>query len=355
MGIQGISVLVAPLVFSHFADKSRGGPHSIIFISVLIVAASFVALSLFNGFITLAIILFTFGVFFTPLFSLFDGLALSMGENQNKKTPFAHERVWGSIGFVVSAFLFSWLVEYASLSYRFLMALAAGCSVVLALYFYIKKDVLHYPKAQLSQSRLPSKEAVRQLLKPAVSFFVLATFCIACAMSSFYIFFPLYLEQLNISKRYIGPIINIGVIAETLLFFCAPWLKRTIGVPWLLVIGTISVTLRLLLLAYTHSVPVTIISQVFHAPIILVLSLLASEYLNKVAEARYRYSILGIQQLLSGGIARFVGGVGFGYAAVVLQNFIDMPEISLVFLCSGVVGILGIVFSFYFKSKAATQ
>lgn len=315
LGAYGLAVLVMPAVVAHIADRHVRN-------RVLIgwcFAMSSVGLLAVSGAERFEAVLVMFSLFslaITPLFMLIDGLTFSAMHQQTRNgvRPEAYHRIriWGSVGFMLPA-----LVVFVAMRYLGATALsavltgAAAAAVAAALSVTLPgTDV----PAEQRRGRLPSGDAWKALLRPNVLALVGPLALGFVAISIFYAFYSLYLEELGIGKEWIGLISNIGVGAEVLLMlFSAPILVK-FGLRGVMVIGAVCLVLRMVLLAGVPTPTVAIASQLLHAPIVLWLYLVPPMYLNLQAEPSYRNSMQSLYSVLCFGVARWVGSVLGGHA-----------------------------------------
>lgn len=316
-GVYGLSVLVAPPIFTSLADRSLSG-RTIVVLASLLACAALVGLGLARSFLGVLPFAFAFSLFYTPLFALLDGLAFSAiaAAPPGTAPPYERLRVWGSLGFMLPAFalLLAFLPGAAPAGDA-----AAGRAAILA-------AAISAGLAALAGLRLPDFPpaaraaglsvfaAWHALGGASTRVLLVALGLLFAAISVFYAFYGRLLVGAGIDPAWVGLAVNLGVLAELPLVFAAGALLRRFSVRAILLFGAACLTLRMVLLAGDDP-RLFIASQVLHGPAVLALYLIPPMILNHKAEPALRNSVQGLYAMLCFGVARLVGSVAGGYAA----------------------------------------
>lgn len=313
-GVYGLSVLVAPPLFTSLADRSLSG-RTIVVLASILTCASLVGLALADSFLAVLPFAFAFSLFYTPLFSLLDGLAFSAiaaaeQSGSAKPPPYQHLRVWGSLGFMLPAFVLFFALSRSIADGRAAIlaaAISAGIAAIAGIFLPSFPPVTREPG-------LSSFSAWRALRGASTRALLAALGLLFAAISIFYAFYGRLLVAVGIDPAWVGFTVNLGVLAEIPLVFAAGALLRRWSVRALLLFGAASLTLRMVLLASDDPI-VVVASQILHGPAVLALYLLPPMILNHKAEPALRNGVQGLYAMLCFGVARLLGSVAGGYAA----------------------------------------
>jgi PPP family 3-phenylpropionic acid transporter len=317
IGAQSFSILLTPIVFAHFADTTSQSIRTLFLVSFTLTATMATALCFQQHFWPALLIALSYGMFLYPLFSLLDGLALSLVSSQETALvggshpggAFSKVRFWGTVGFLTPSILLAPFEAAFNLSASVPLLTGAGMAAFAAL--AIGTGLISFPPGLAPPKRdsIPLLEAVKAGLRPPIIWVLLTNFLSGLAMASYYGFFPLRLQQIGAPAYSIGLIYNIGVVIEAALLWHGPSLMARFGVARLFLWGTIACLARFATLFLSDSLWVVSLSQVLHAPIILAVAVMSGTLLNTLGQDRYRYSLLSLNQLISFGLARLIGNM----------------------------------------------
>ena len=316
VGVYGFAVLVMPAIVAAVADRWMSN-RTLIGISYLLSLLLLVGVATSDTFLALLVFSMFFSMAYTPLFALTDGMAFAamhdVEESGRQPPPYHRLRIWGSIGFIVPSLALFALMRYSGASSRVAIVTAAVASGV-ALLATPLLPLTRRAAAEVRQ-KMPTIEAWRALITRPVIHLVGPLFLMFVAISLFYVFYTIYLRNLGIAGEWLGLIVNIGVVAEVAMMLFSGRLLQWFGVKGLMVLGAVSMALRLGLIAAVPTVPVALATQLLHAPIVLALYVVPPMYLNLKATRSYRNSMQGAYGALCFGVARLAGSIAGGYVA----------------------------------------
>lgn len=324
-GIYGLSVLIAPPILTSLADRRLSG-RTIIACAYVLACLGLLALALVDTFLAVLPLAFVFSLVYTPLFALLDGLTFSAIAASERPPPYDRLRVWGSVGFMVPAFVLFFAL-HAGVAGRTAIVAAAVAAGLGALASPLLPD---FPPAARA-SELPRFAAWQALRGASTRALLIPTGLLFAAISVFYAFYGRLLVSVGVDPAWVGLVMNIGVLAELPLLFAAGALLRRCSVRAILLTAAACLVARMALLASADPL-VAVATQVLHGPIVLGLYLLPPMILNLKAEPRLRNAVQGLYAMLCFGLARLVGSVLGGYAAeIALQwAFVLGAALSLV-------------------------
>ncbi len=318
----GVAVIVFPPLVTYLADNCISGQRLITWAYALS-SVALAALALVDDFAGAMVLSLVFGLVYTPLFALLDGLSFTamaeMTARGEKPPSYDKLRVWGSLGFMVPA-----LVLYAQMATgeangraaivvaAIAAAIGAVCSIWLPRLPPSKRAVEVVGMTELptaSAWRVLSQNPTRALEGPLILLFA--------AIAIFYGFYARLVLDVGIDPGYVGVVVNIGVIAELPFMFAASWLLRRFSQQSLLIFGAVCLAIRMTLLASILHPVVTIATQLLHGPVIVALYLIPPMFLDAKAPPQVRNHVQGLHAMLCFGVARVLGSVAGGYAAEV--------------------------------------
>jgi PPP family 3-phenylpropionic acid transporter len=246
--------LVAPYIWGWLADVTRRSMLIIRIASVLaLLSFALVYVNTELWWLAMAMLLFSF--FWNATLPQFEAMTLNhLGDAVHR---YSNVRLWGSLGFIVSAVVLgdalqSHSVELIPLMTLLLFAAIAVCS-------FIVPEKLNMPHADHS----PIWRVIRQ---PRVMAFFVVCFLMLCSHGPYYTFYTIYLEEHGYSSRVIGLLWAIGVLAEVVMFLLMYRLLPRYGVRKLLIITLLLTSLRWLLIGfYVENLALLFIAQLGHA------------------------------------------------------------------------------------------
>lgn len=211
-----------------------------------------------QGYILLLIITAAFNFFFPMLMPALDATASALTQHHGLK--YAKARSYGSIGFICSVLIISMLSgAFGDALFLF------GMIAVLATF-----TALAWTQAPQSVTLAPVKGAARGSFRKLFTIkgfgmTLLLAVLLQGAHAAYYNYGYLYLQELDVSKYYIGMIINVSVILEIVLFTYADKLFKRWTPGMMFALAAAGSTTRWLLIFLFPSVEVFIASQLFHS------------------------------------------------------------------------------------------
>lgn len=352
----GVSALIPPFLIAHLVDTKLAFERVLpwlLFASTCAIPCWFLANSALAGFIVTVLF---FSCFF-PTISLLDTYTLIYIRRHSErgvsdtavradKIPpapapsisFTSIRVWGSVGFVVPSVALLILQTFVPISGSVVFGLATlSCLVSLLI-------ARHLPRNGTTAAPVgvPSLEALRSAIRPPLRRFFASTSVAGLALAIFYIIFPRYLQELGCSTVTVGLIINLGVVAEILFMPRAAKLIQRFSAERVIAFGILAQVLRLTLLSVFPSLPVAIIAQLLHAPMIIGYFVAAPLFLQSHASEHARFSLQSIYIVLMLGMARLCGPMLFSLLLAWRDTDSGSGILMGMFLCAGL-SLLGLL------------
>ena len=236
-------------------------------------------------------------------------------------------RVWGSVGFIVTVVVFGFWFERRGLD-----GFAPGAvALLLALVVACMRLPAEAPLLQ-EQHAAPSLRPV--LAQPAVRWFFVSAFFMILAHIGLYTFFSLHLDALGYSKRIVGVLWAISVIAEIGWFLWqGRWLGRWPLTTWLAFACAVAALRFGATAAFGSSLAVLVVAQAAHAVTFAAHHTVCIALLNRHFPGRLRGRGQALYTVLGYGIPGVFGGVAGGALS-------DVAGFAAVFWAAGAAGLV---------------
>lgn len=177
-----------------------------------------------------------------------------------RKHDYGRVRLWGSLGFILLAVGYGWLLQHGD---------APDLPWVMGAGIVATALITHALPAQkrLDTDPPPSQAGLWELLRrPGVRPFIAIVMLTQISFGSYYLFFTLQLERHGHSTDVVGQLWGLGVVAEIVLFMYAGSLLRRVSAQRTLQIALAVTALRWLSIALLpQSLTLMLLVQVAHA------------------------------------------------------------------------------------------
>jgi PPP family 3-phenylpropionic acid transporter len=226
-------------------------------------------------------------------------------------------RMWGSVGFIVSATAFGALLEGFGIGI-FPWFVAAMNALMLA-------AALRLPATREEAVHGEPAPAVLPLLRrPEVAWFFASIFFTVLAHTSLYAFFSLYLVHLGYGKAAVGGLWAVSVLVEIVFFWKqGAWLPRLALYRWLEVVAGVTALRFIATAAWGAWAPVLLLVQATHAITFAAHHSACIALVHRLFPGRLRGRGQALYTTLGYGLSGVLGGLGggwvinrYGYAAV---------------------------------------
>ena len=224
--------------------------------------AAFIGMSIFSVVIVLRdywpllVVLAAFSFFWNATLPQFEAATMNnLGDN---KHMYSRIRLWGSIGFIVTASLLAPFIENIGIQHL--------PWLILAILFLTWSNTLFVSETSNRVQAPVSASMLKTCLQPSVFALLAACFLIQASHGPYYTFFSIYAEDNGYSRTLIGQLWSLGVIAEVAVFFYMHRWLPSLGAKVLLVIAMLLTAIRWWLIAfYVEYLPILIFAQILHA------------------------------------------------------------------------------------------
>ncbi len=247
--------IFAPYLWGWIADHT-GKRLSAIRLASFIGMMIFAAALFFKDYWPLLIILAGYSFFWNATLPQFE--AATMNNLAGSKHMYSRIRLWGSVGFIITASLLAPALEKFGIQYLPWIIL-----LILSLTWI---NTLLVNEAPQGIKIITSPSMLKTCLQPQVFALLLACFLIQASHGPYYTFFSIYAEDSGYSRTLIGQLWSLGVLAEVVVFyFMYRWLPQ-LGAKRLLVIAMLLTVFRWWLIAYyVEYLSILLFAQLLHA------------------------------------------------------------------------------------------
>lgn len=271
LAVESCASLLAQPIWGYLSDKFKT-VRKILFICVI---GLLIGSSIFFQMDTLSTILITGAAFYffaTPIGALSDSLAQRRADELN--ISFGSIRMWGSVGFAISALIVGRILDQFGVQYMIWPYLFFGLVILFVL--IPMKDV----KVESEPVKLKD---VRKIFtnKPFLIFLVVIVFItITHRMNDYYI--ALYIAELGGSESLVGLAWFMGVISEAAVFALAGFWFKKYRTLIFIIAAAILYTIRWFLYAYVDDPMHVIALQFMHGLTFGVFYTAAFEYVTRL-------------------------------------------------------------------------
>lgn len=304
MAIPLATKVVAPNVWGWIADRS-GRRMAIVRFACLAAALCFAGVFAAAGaYLGLALVMLSFSFFWNAALPQFEAVTLNhLGAGADRYSAI---RLWGSIGFIVTALVLGGLVER--------LGTAIVPPVLLALLVAIWLISLIVPERPAHGRAEDSAPLFRVLQQPRVASLLLICFLVQASHGPYYAFFSIYLEGLDYRRSLIGLLWGLGVVAEVVIFLLMHRLLPRFGARRLMLVSLVLTGLRWLLIAgLAHSLPVLLFAQSLHAFSFGMYHAVAIHLIHRFFVGRHQGRGQALYSSLSFGAGGALGSLAAGY------------------------------------------
>ncbi|MDH3355709.1 MAG: MFS transporter [Chromatiales bacterium] len=315
MALVMATKIISPNIWGWIADHT-GKKMTVVRVGSLLSILCFVGVFWAKGYWAMALMMFSFSFFWNATLPQFEAITLNYLHGDSHR--YSLIRLWGSIGFIITAATLGPLFEWVSVTHL--------PGILLGIYIAIFLSSTLVPERQSSvihHDPLPIMGVIKQ---PTVIALLVVCFLMQASHGPYYTFFTLYMEEYDYSRTVIGELWALGVIAEVVIFMVMHRLVPKYGLEWLLLFALLITSLRWLLIAlFAKSLVVILFAQLIHAASFGIFHAVTITMFHRIFTGKLQ----GRGQALYSSIS-FGGGGAFGsYAAGLSWNHFGPASIYL--------------------------
>jgi len=336
MGLFGLTKLAGSPLVGWLADHF-GYPMRWVRLASLFTLLGFAFVFAVQGVWGMTLVMLLFTLAWNAAMPQFEAVTLHYLGTQPER--YSRVRVWGSVGFVLTAFGIGPLLD--GLGAGVLPWAMLGMFVMLLLMAWVVPEV-QSPPAHTSAG-VECKQRIQTwpiLKRPEVYLFLAASLLLQASHGTYYAFYSVYLEAHGHSNTLIGALWALGVLAEVGIFMLVHRLLPRFGVlPLMLTVMLLSSVRWVVIGSLPDSVLALVLAQLLHAFSFGVAHAVSVEYIRQ----HFTHGTQGRGQALLSSIGYGAGGVlGFWLAGLIWQYVGSLASflISAAMVLAGAVLIL---------------
>jgi PPP family 3-phenylpropionic acid transporter len=303
-GIMPLIALFSAPLWGGLADASQKHKRLLLLAIFTSIVITF-ALSNASAFLWLIPLVVTLAFFIAPIMPIVDNSVMDLLADH--KDQYGKLRLWGAIGWGVSAPVVGWLIERSDLSwafYGYIVLMSAGLLVAWNL--------------TVSQAGIGSKfwGGLRSLLSnPGWSLFLFTVFVFGIGSSVIQNFLFLYMNDLEASKTLMGLSLMFATLSELPVLYFSDRLLSRFGATGMVILSMSFLVLRLLAYSFIRNPLMVLPIQLLHGPTYSAMWVSGVSYAAKnaphgmgtTAQGLFSGVLLG----LSAAVGAFIGGFLF--------------------------------------------
>lgn len=304
MAILMATKIVAPYLWGWLGDH-LGHRMRIVRLASLVSAVVFAGMFWAQAFWWVAATMVLFSFFWNASLPQFEAVTFSfLGERAKR---YAHIRLWGSVGFILTVVLLGVLVDAQGAQIILVVVLGLFLGIWLAALIVRDPDPEPHPEAQPAIAKV--------LFKPAILAFFATVFCMQMGHGAYYAFYSIYLEGYGYSKTLIGQLWALGVLAEVVLFVFMHQVLHRWGGRQVLIFSLLMAAVRWVMVGVLpESLPVMLIAQLLHAATFGAFHAAAIHLVHHYFRGRHKGRGQALYSSVSFGAGGAVGSLISGYA-----------------------------------------
>ena len=337
----GLLAAIPPLAMAVLAPlwgmlADLWGIHRLVLRAALLFAAiATLLLSFATTFAPILLLVILLALFGAPVSPLLDSYAVTISARQG--LSFGQLRLWGSIGYTVTAWIVGWIMGGA-VTALFL----AGYAVFLLL---TGASTFGLPAQRLSARRQTWRGAAGVIRRPAMIVLLLTVFLVSSSTSSMFSFFGIYLQQLGGTAGLIGTASAVAALSELPVMAYGAWLAARLSSQRMFILALAVYAIRLVLYSLLPAASWVLPVQLLHGLSFGVYLMSSVELIQRLVGRELAATAQG---LLSSALA-------FGQitGALVGGALLDRIGVSAIYRLGSVVMVIAIaVFVFGFRRFA---
>jgi PPP family 3-phenylpropionic acid transporter len=255
LGLWYGSRVLAPPAWSAWL-QGRDRPGHWFVLACALTLLSFAGFTQVRDALALFAVMALFGLAYNAVMPQFE--AMTLAALGSRSADYGRIRVWGSVGFLVVASTYGWLLDR--------VGDAAYPWLALPLFAAMLATAWPHRRDRPPEHLESASDAGHLWKRPGVRRFLLVALLMQVGFGAFYVFYTLHLQAQGHSGLAIGLLWGAGVLVEIALFWQAPALIARFGAPALLSFCLAVTVLRWIATAlFADHLPAMFAAQALHA------------------------------------------------------------------------------------------
>ncbi len=327
LSIGPIAALLAEPLSGYISDRLKTNK-KVIIASLLGLLIFSQVLFQMNTFLLFTMIYFIMTFFMSPIGALSDSLAQKTA-NQHSVT-FGSIRLWGSLGFAVTALIAGqWFTTFGIEQLKWVLLLFAGIAVLLS---FLLSDV------KVTDKDASNGDFLELVKNHQFLYFLLVVIFVTIAHRSNDSFISLYFKELGANESIVGWAWFIGVGAEVLMFALSPLWFGKLHELTLIAIAAGLYVVRFFLMGFIQDPMLLLFVQPTHGIAFAMFYQSAFQYVTRIVKPEVQSTGHVLLVTVFFGISGIIGGVLGGN---IMENF-SGSHLYYLLSISSFIGLIGV-------------
>ncbi|HKK65011.1 MAG TPA: MFS transporter [Clostridia bacterium] len=310
LSMSALSAVAAPLIGSFIADRLLSAER-VLAISQIGSAALMWLLTMQEQYLPFLVLYIIFQMLFGPGVALTNAIVFHQAPDARRQ--FSSVRLWGTAGWIVAAWFFSFLwLERPGSTIGDALRFTSLVSSLLGAYAL---TLAPKPQAGPRRRELIPRAALRILLQPRVLVVALVGLVVQMVDKYYYFGTGPFLDAIGVSESAIMPAMSLGQATELLSMLAMSALLARFSYRRMLLMGIFMELARfafLILSAVTQSAVPAYIGIAFHGPAFAFFFSTAFIYVDSFTDSESRAGVQQLFNLITMGVGNFLGSLVAG-------------------------------------------
>jgi len=299
--VRSLLIIVFGLLLSFLADHYQNRRFIYIFCQFANASAC-IFLVCVNTFTGILIVVIVASIFYAPLISFMEAFTMELIGNDKK--AYGAIRLWGSIFFIIMVLFAGALLRH--FSHKIILKM-------IVMGFFIQAVVsLTIPKTQIKK-RHKKKVNLSVFKQSKVVIYLISAFIMILSHGTYYAFSSIHLEKMGATSSEISMYWALGSIAEIVVMINSRKIFNRFSVESVLIFSFVIAAIRWFLMFYTTSIPVAIMSQLFHAITYGAFHIAGILYMDQCMPVETKTTGQAVNNAVSYGLGMMTGSFINGY------------------------------------------
>jgi len=234
-----------------------------------------------NNHITIIILTFLVSVFYTPVLSLLDSIALDNAE-KSRSVSYSEMRFWGAPGFALGAMITGWLIPEWGAEIAFYTTAFFLLMVLLS--------ICRYPIVNSLQKNMDIefKGLNRVMTNKLLMGFLFVVIIVSVGQSAISYYLPIYMRQIGATSDTTGIALAIQALSELPFYFIAAWLIKRINSGTVVFIAIFATALRLFFYSVNYNPQIVMFIETMNGITWTLLWIASVEFVNEMVPSQWR-------------------------------------------------------------------
>jgi MFS transporter, PPP family, 3-phenylpropionic acid transporter len=291
------------------------------------------ALPVSQTFAWLIPVVMLFSFFSSPIMPLVDNTTMSLLGDQKER--YGRIRLWGAIGWGVTAPIVGWLIEASGVMWSFWSyAGLMGLGLLVAVRIPVRRHVGATPYSNMRIF----------LTSPYWLIFLVVIFCGGMALSMISNFLFIYLRELGANKITLGLTLTFATLSELPIMFFSSHLLRRWNAQQLMRVALLFYAVRALAYSFILTPWVALLIQLLHGPSFSLMWVAGISHADEIAP-------LGLEATAQGLFSGVMLGVGSAAGAFLGGLLYEHIGLVNMFRVTALIALLGMVFMLLVEKK----